>query len=143
MKRLISIDPGSKKCGLVVADIDQDIILEAVIVKKSFVFDLVNNWIKKYSASLILLGDGTTSKSWEIILADLAPIEIVNEENTTYIAREIYWELFPPSLLLRLLPKGLLVPPVELDSLSALILIESYINRKLKWTKKPSFKILP
>ena len=71
----------------------------------------------------------------------LAPIEIVEERGTTLRARERYWELCPPGILLSWLPRGLIVPIQPLDAVAALVLLEDHLNKKLNWRGSPNFKI--
>ncbi len=132
---LISIDPGQKKCGLLLVDLDKQIVLDGLVVDSNFVIDLVLQWSNKVEVKGIILGNGTTSKSWERRLQKIAlPIEIVEEKGTTLRARSRYWEIWPPPIWLRWVPKGLLVPMKNLDAVAALILLEDHLNRKLEWS---------
>jgi len=132
---LISIDPGQKKCGLLLVDLDKKIVLDGLVVDSNFVIDLVVQWSNKAEVKGIILGNGTTSKSWERRLKKIAlPIEIVEEKGTTLRARSRYWEIWPPPIWLRWVPKGLLVPMKYLDAVAALILLEDHLNRKLEWS---------
>ena len=132
---LISIDPGQKKCGLLLVDLDKQIVLDGLVVDSNFVIDLVVQWINKAEVKGIILGNGTTSKSWERRLKKIAlPIEIVEEKGTTLRARSRYWEIWPPPIWLRWVPKGLLVPMKNLDAVAALILLEDHLNKKLEWS---------
>ena len=132
---LISIDPGQKKCGLLLVDLDKQIVLDGLVVDSNFVIDLVVQWSNKAEVKGIILGNGTTSKSWERRLKKIAlPIEIVEEKGTTLRARSRYWEIWPPPIWLRWVPKGLLVPMKNLDAVAALILLEDHLNKKLEWS---------
>ena len=132
---LISIDPGQKKCGLLLVDLGKQIVLDGLVVDSDFVIDLVVQWSNKAEVKGIILGNGTTSKSWERRLKKIAlPIEIVEEKGTTLRARSRYWEIWPPPIWLRWVPKGLLVPMKNLDAVAALILLEDHLNRKLEWS---------
>ena len=132
---LISIDPGQKKCGLLLVDLGKQIVLDGLVVDSNFVIDLVVQWSNKAEVKGIILGNGTTSKSWERRLKKIAlPIEIVEEKGTTLRARSRYWEIWPPPIWLRWVPKGLLVPMKNLDAVAALILLEDHLNRKLEWS---------
>ena len=135
MTILISIDPGQKKCGLLLVDLDKQIVLDGLVVDSDFVIDLVVQWSNKAEVKGIILGNGTTSKSWERRLKKIAlPIEIVEEKGTTLRARSRYWEIWPPPIWLRWVPKGLLVPMKNLDAVAALILLEDHLNKKLEWS---------
>ena len=70
-------------------------------------------------------------------------IEIVDEKGSTLRARTRYWELWPPGICLRWLPRGLIVPSVHLDAVAALVLLEDYSKKRLKWPGATDFKIWP
>ncbi len=143
MKRIIAIDPGNQKCGLLLADIDQKLVLDGRVVDKSAVIALIMIWKSKGDLEGILLGNGTTSNYWLGMLEDIAPVQIVEERGTTLRARHRYWELWPPQLLCRWLPRGLMVPPNHLDAVAALVLLEDHLSNKLQWRGSKNFKIWP
>jgi len=145
MKRILSIDPGHKKCGVLQADIEDLIVISGKIVKSSSVIELLNLWQENNTYDLILLGNGTTSKYWEskLLANKISPVKLVDETNTTFRAKWRYLELCPPNFLFRLLPKSLLLPPENLDAIVALILIEDYLDIKLHWPDPIQFKIEP
>ena len=140
INQVIAIDPGIKKCGLILVSLDDDLVLEARIVQSEDVIDLVEYWCSEYLLQGIILGNGTSSKYWQELLAKLAPVKLVEEKGTTLRARQRYWEIWPPANLLRLLPRGLIIPPDDLDAVAALVLLEDYLQRKLKWIGPPTFK---
>ena len=143
MTNYISIDPGKSKCGIVIADIDSRIVLDGIVAHKDIVLELVNEWIDSYSVELIIIGNGTSSKYWLGMLKDLAPVQIVEERGSTLRARNRYWELFPPGICCRWLPRGLIIPPNYLDAVAALVLLEDYLCKKLQWRGSRNFKIWP
>ncbi len=145
MSFILSIDPGSKKCGLVLADVQKRTILNGKVVKKDSVIDLVMSWRERKPFEEILLGDGTSSELWQANLnkVGLGPVCLVNEERSTLRARERYWELWPPSWYLRWIPKGMLLPQCDLDAIAALIFLENYYGEKFKWNGEVNFKIWP
>ena len=59
---LVSIDPGRKKCGLLLVDLDSKIVLDGRVVDSSSVIDLVMHWSTNFEVKGIVLGNGTTSK---------------------------------------------------------------------------------
>ncbi len=143
MSKFISIDPGRDKCGLLIADLDLGTVIDAKVVRKPYLLELISNWRNSYKFERIILGNGTTTKYWEDKLLEFSPIHIVDEKGSTFRARFRYWELWPPNSFLFWIPRGLMIPPKNLDAVAALILLEDYLGRKLKWTKKQNFKIWP
>ncbi len=140
MSSLISLDPGRSKCGLILVDLKMGEVLDGKIVKIDCVIDLICAWQKRGDVKGVLLGNGTNSAFFHQKLLDLLPVTLCEERGTTLRARKRYYELWPPSNLLRLLPKGLLLPPDNLDAIAALVLMEDFLGKKLLWTNKPMFK---
>ena len=96
MFKLISIDPGKYKCGLVLAEISEKKVYKAIIIKSELLGDYVRNLNTVENISKIIIGNGTTSR--EIIeKLDFLKKEIITfeEKNTTYRAKERYFKLFP------------------------------------------------
>ena len=143
MRKIIAIDPGNKKCGLLLVDLDAACVLDGKVVDRLAVIDLVIAWTAKGDLKKIVLGNGTSSKFWYRKLEGFAPIEVVEEKGTTLRARERYWELWPPGVWCRLLPIGLRVPFLNLDAVAALVLLEDYLKKKLTWCGPKNFKIWP
>ena len=142
---IISIDPGTQKCGLLLADLDELSVISGKIVKKAYVIRLIIKWMNTYDVDLIILGNGTTSKYWktELNLNNINPVKLVEEASTTLRARGRYLELCPPKFPVSWLPKTLLLPPLNLDAVVALILVEDFTNKKLEWKKPIAITIWP
>ena len=145
MKKVIAIDPGHMKCGLLLADLECSLVIDGKISLNASVINLINHWRANHSVEFILLGNGTTSKYWqsELLAVNISPIQLVDERMTTLRARERYLEIFPPDFLAKFIPKGLILPPKNLDVIVALILIEDYFQIKLQWSKSIELKIWP
>ena len=99
-------------------------------------------WNRRYLFDKIVLGNGTSSEDRLNSLKDKYPIELVEEKGTTLRARNRYWELNPPSIWIRWIPKSLLLPPENLDALAALVILEDHLQKKLSWKDLPDFKTL-
>tara|TARA_Y100001968_G_scaffold136503_1_gene124567 strand:+ start:19226 stop:19663 length:438 start_codon:yes stop_codon:yes gene_type:complete len=145
MTKYIAIDPGIKKCGLILADINIGSILEAKIAYTNSVNDLIQIWEIDHEINLILMGNGTNSIYLKNHIKSKSnlPIELVIEKNTTLRARERYWEIWPKNFFISLIPDGMILPPVDLDAIAALILLEDYLEVKFDLIEKNDFKIWP
>ena len=62
MPRVITIDPGKRKCGLVLAEISEKKIYKATILKSELLEDYVRNLITAHDISQIIIGNGTPSR---------------------------------------------------------------------------------
>ena len=145
MTIVIAIDPGKDKCGIILSDISIGYILDGKVVKTDSVINLLRFWESRYLIEFIIMGNGTSYKFWKSKLEEngFVPIKIVDEKGTTFKARERFLDLFPPGFLLRLIPRGLLLPPENLDAIAALILLENYFDKKLVWKNDITFKTWP
>ena len=141
MFKLISIDPGKFKCGLVLAEISEKKVYEAIILKSEFLEDYIRNLNNVEDISKIIVGNGTTSKG---ILKKLSffkrEIITFEEKNTSFRAKARYFELFPISGLKFLLPREVFILNKNLDALSALIILEDYCNAKFTLNQNIDFK---
>ena len=62
MARVITIDPGKSKCGLVLAEIKEKKVYKAIILNSELVEDYVRNLVTVEDISQIIIGNGTTSR---------------------------------------------------------------------------------
>ena len=133
MTRLISIDPGKSKCGLIVADSQDKIISFASVIKSNLLKENVKNLISGCQEYEVIIGNGTTSKEHIKSLSFLGQNLIIAEEkNTTFRSKERYFDIFPLRGLQRLLPKEIFLLNVNLDAISALIILEDFCKCKFK-----------
>ena len=141
MGRVISIDPGKSKCGLVVAEISEKKVYKAIILKSELLQDYVRNLITFEDISEIIIGNGTTS---EVIIKKLdffkKEIKTFEEKNTTLRAKARYFELFPISGLKCLIPREFFLMNKNLDAISALIILEDYCKMKFTFNQNIGFK---
>ena len=143
MSIFISIDPGNKKCGLLLADMKSGNVIEAGISSLNKFSDIVFLWNEKYYVSKIVIGDGTNCKYIENELKqkNIFNLTYVNERGSTLRARFRYWEIWSPNYFIRWLPKEMLFPPENLDAVVALILLEDYLKYSFSWPEKIDIKI--
>ena len=131
MLRVISIDPGKNKCGLILADLSVKKVYKAIILKTELIEDYVRKLNNKEDISKIIIGNGTTSKEiTEKLNFFKKEIITFEEKNTTFRAKARYFELFPISGLKFLLPREVFVLNKNLDAISALIILEDYCKMK-------------
>ena len=133
MFKLISIDPGKYKCGLVLAEISGKKVHKAIIIKSELLEEYIRNLNTVEGISKIIIGNGTTSREIREKL-DFFKKEIITfeEKNTTYRAKARYFELFPIRGLKFLIPREVFIQNKNLDAISALIILEDYC--KIKFT---------
>ena len=131
MIKLISIDPGKCKCGLVLADLYQKRVDKAVVLNTKFLPQYVETLNSTENISKVIIGNGTTSRqNIEKLKFLKKELIVVEEKNTTFRAKKRYFELFPIRGLKILLPKEIFIMNKNLDAVSALIILEDYSNYK-------------
>jgi RNase H-fold protein (predicted Holliday junction resolvase) len=130
-RRVIGVDPGRSKCGMAVVFEDGERVALDVVPTETIAQRLRAS-IDEGGVAAICVGHATTSdavvalcrSSWPDI-----PLEVIDESNTTLQARQRYYRDHPPKGLLRLVPRGLLVPKEPLDGYAALLIVERYLSR--------------
>ena len=141
MPRVITIDPGKSKCGLVLAEIIEKKVYKAIILKSEFLENYVRNLITTEDIAKIIIGNGTTSREIrEKLHFFKKEIITFEEKNTTYSAKARYFELFPISGLKFLIPREIFILNKNLDAISALIILEDYCKMKFTFNQNIDFK---
>ena len=141
MFKLISIDPGKYKCGLVLVDLPKKKVDQAIVLNTEFLPNYVKNLNGSENISKVIIGNGTTSRQniekLDFIRNDLV---IVEEKNRTLRAKKRYFEIFPIRGLKSFLPKEIFIMNKNLDALSALIILEDYFNHKFTLSENIDIK---
>ncbi len=141
MPKIITIDPGKSKCGLILADISEKKVYRAIILKSELIENYVRNLIAAEDISQIIIGNGTTSREIrEKLYFFKKEIITFEEKNTTYRAKARYFELFPISGLKFLMPREVFILNKNLDAISALIILEDYCKTKFTLNQNTDFK---
>ena len=141
MSKLISIDPGKYKCGLILAEISEKKVYKAIVLKSELIKDYLRNLNRVEDISKIIIGNGTTSGEIKGKL-DFLKKEIITfeEKNTTFRAKSRYFELFPIRGLKCLIPREIFILNKNLDAISALIILEDYCKVKFNLDQGLDFK---
>ena len=126
---VLAIDPGRDKCGVAVLAPDGRVLVQRV-VPTAELDAAVGELIQSY-APTVIMGDGTTSADAKKRVEALGvPVLLVDEYRTTDAAKCAYWEAHPPRGWRRLVPRGMLVPPVPVDDFVAVILAQRFLENR-------------
>lgn len=128
---VVAVDPGRGKCGVAAVSARGEVLSRAV-VETDRVGLTAAALAHSYGASVIVLGGRTGARrAWELIHAAAPALSIaeVEEHMTSLEARERYWEENRPGCLMRLLPRGMRVPPEAVDDWAAVALAERYLGK--------------
>ena len=141
MSKVISIDPGKFKCGIVLAEKNEKIVHKAIVLKSELIEHYLRNLNNVEDISKIIIGNGTNSrKIIEKLEVFKREIIICEEKNTTYRAKARYFELFPISGLKVLIPREIFILNKNLDAISALIILEDYYKMQFTLNQNIEFK---
>ena len=129
-KLYLGIDPGRSKTGLALVD-GVGKIIKLHIAESQNIDNEIVEFIKNSCPVQIVLGNGTNSRNIceavQIVLP-YVKVTVVEEAHSTEEARTLYWQENPPKGLKKLIPLGLLVPPVPLDAYAAVILVRRFLE---------------
>ena len=141
MSIVISIDPGISKCGLIVADIKEKKVYEAVVINSNLLLKYVKKKYQNEKNLQFLIGNGTSSENYIRDLNKIVPNVIIAEEkNSTYRAKQRYFEIFPLIGIKSFLPREIFILNKNLDALAALIIMEDYFQVKFDFSEKVKTK---
>ena len=137
MSRVITIDPGISKCGVIIADIKEKKVYEAVVIKSHLLLKYIRKKYQNEKNVQLLIGNGTSSKNYIKYLNQFEPDLIIAEEkNSTYRAKQRYFEIFPLKGIECFLPREIFILNKNLDALAALIIMEDYFKIKFDLSEK-------
>ena len=129
-KLYLGIDPGRSKTGLALVD-GVGKIVKLHIAESQNIDNEIVDFIKNSCPVQIVLGNGTNSRNICEVVQKVLPdilITVVEESFSTEEARTLYWQENPPKGLKKLIPLGLLVPPIPLDAYAAVILVRRFLE---------------
>ena len=137
MNKVITIDPGISKCGVTIADVNEKKVYEAVVIKSHLLLKYVKKKYQKEKNFQFLIGNGTSSKNYINDLRKFVPnLIIAQEKNSTYRAKQRYFEIFPLLGIKSFLPREIFILNKNLDALAALIIMEDYFQIKFDFSKQ-------
>ena len=127
MHKVIAIDPGTFKCGITIAELKNKKVYEALVIQSNLLLKYAKKIYQEEDSLQFLIGNGTSSENLINALNQLVPnLIIVEEKNSTYRAKQRYFEIFPLQGLKTFLPREIFILNKNLDALAALIIMEDY-----------------
>ena len=139
----LGIDPGRDKTGVALVEETGRILAVQVMRTRNFTDALLqflydklqvrNTWGLRKILKAVVLGNGTGSeehKQWVEKALPGYPVYIVDEKYSTEEAKALYWKLYPPHGLCRLIPLGLQTPPEPLDGYAAVVQVHRFMEQE-------------
>lgn len=128
---ILGFDPGRDKCGLAIVGTDRKAVWHEVVAAENAIAQ-IQQLRQQYALKTIVMGNQTTAKQWQQKLEENLdlPIVLVDERYSTLEARDLYWQMYPPKGLARLIPQGMRDVPRPIDDLVAILLVERYLVKQ-------------
>jgi hypothetical protein len=144
--RFLGIDPGRSKAGWALTDGTGRLLASGIVAADDVALLLDALCSAEARAQLvpregrwpsspdeqgpeIIVGDGTGKAAVvDRLQARSLPFIVVDESFTTLRGRDLYWRLHRPRGLLRWLPRGLCLPPRDIDDLAAWALVLHHLG---------------
>jgi RNase H-fold protein (predicted Holliday junction resolvase) len=140
---VLAVDPGTDKCGIAVARVEDDQpvqVLDRKVVQIGRLADTVAEMVEQTQPDVLVVGGGTGSRAVVRAIEARLPesgILVVDEKHSTERAQRRYWELTPRRGWRRFVPKGLLSPPEPIDDIAALVLAEDVLRNTAEENRAP------
>lgn len=126
---VLGIDPGSSKAGYALLD-DSGAVVAAGIEPLERLDGCVRELLARMPVTAIALGRGTNSGPVRTALTHFdLPIHLVDEHETSRLARGLYFADHPPRGWRRLIPLGLQVPARPVDDYAAILIARRFLAR--------------
>lgn len=127
---VLGIDPGTRKVGFAIVQDAGSPALARGIEPLETLVSRVRLVVALYPVRAVALGSGTNASRVASMLEVLGiPVHVIDETDTTYRARALYFAEHPPRGWRRLLPVGLQLPPGPIDDYAAMLIARRYIAR--------------
>ena len=129
---VLAVDPGRDKTGVAILTKTAQLVMMDIVPTDSVMCEL-QSLLRMYAGvSVLVCGNGTNHKVVGTIVKHVAESQgkkftFVNEKHTTEEARRRYFEVHPPTGWRKLVPKGMLYPPVPVDDITAWIIGERWL----------------
>lgn len=129
---VLVVDPGREKTGIAILSSESTLLMMDIVPTLSIEKELESLVTMYPSVQYLICGDGTNHRAVGDIVRDVAvkkgkSFSYMNESHTTEEARKRYFEVHRPRGWRRLIPRGMLYPPVPVDDITAWIIGERWL----------------
>lgn len=132
MGAVLGVDPGTRKAGFAIAPDDGSAALALGIEPIETLAERLRGLLAVHRVEALALGGGTHASHVAALLGGLGlPVHVVDETDTTYRARALYFADHPPKGWRRLVPLGMQLPPRPIDDYAALLIARRFMEKRL------------
>jgi RNase H-fold protein (predicted Holliday junction resolvase) len=126
---VLGIDPGTRKCGLAVVERLGAAPLHLGIAPLPAFAEHLATLTRTYPIDRVAIGCGTNAAVIvDAVRATGLPYDLVDERETTLLARTRFFDDHPPRGWRRWIPRGMLLPDRPIDDYAALLIAERYLR---------------
>jgi len=126
---VLGLDPGTRKCGYAVVTGVGDPPLTLGIVPLEALAERLGEVVAATPVALAAIGKGTNATVVADVVRALGlPVELVDERETSLLARARFFRDHPPRGWRRIVPLGMLLPDRPIDDYAALLIAERYLQ---------------
>ncbi len=126
---VLGLDPGTRKCGYaLVTGVDAPPVTLG-IAPVATLRERLSEVLAATPARIAAIGRGTNAEHVAAIARDLGlDVTLVDERETSLLARSRYFQDHPPRGWRRFVPRGMLLPDRPIDDYAALLIAERYLR---------------
>lgn len=129
---VLGVDPGTRKVGWALIDHPSAPPIAFGIEPVETLLERVEPLFNRHQVGSVALGAGTNAQKIAQRLEPLGvPVHLIDESDTTYRARALYFADNPPQGWRRLLPLGLQLPPRPIDDYAALLIARRHLDLRI------------
>jgi len=126
---VLGLDPGTRKCGYALVTGIGAAPLTLGIAPVDGLRQRLGELLAATPAAVAAIGRGTNADHVAAIARELGlPVALVDERETTLLARARFFQDHPPRGWRRLVPRGMLLPDRPIDDYAALLIAERYLR---------------
>jgi RNase H-fold protein (predicted Holliday junction resolvase) len=126
---VLGLDPGTRKCGYaVVTGIDAPPLALGIAPIESLA-ERLREVVAATPVALAAIGRGTNAAVVADVVRSLGvAVELVDERETSLLARARFFADHPPRGWRRMVPRGMLLPDRPIDDYAALLIAERFLK---------------
>ncbi len=126
---VLGLDPGTRKCGYAVVTGIDTVPLALGIVPIETLAERLREVVAATPVALAAIGRGTNAAVVADVVRSLGvAVELVDERETSLLARARFFVDHPPRGWRRIVPRGMLLPDRPIDDYAALLIAERFLK---------------
>lgn len=126
---VLGLDPGTRKCGYAILTALDAPPLTLGIAPIEALGQRLRELVAATPIAVAAIGHGTNAPAVAELARELGlRVELVDERETTLLARARFFRDHPPRGWRRLIPQGMLLPDRPIDDYAALLIAERYLK---------------